>query len=203
MMEISMNAEVNCADGPCGRSVCVIIDPVNDRITHLVVGENNLSETQRLVPIDQIIESNPQSIRLSCKREELEKMPSFVETEFIATSIAGAEMGSSMLWPYSTPDLGYITLEHDRVPPNELAIHRGAIVEAADGKVGKVDEFLVDPKSGDITHLVLREGHLWGQKDITIPVSQIDHLEENIVHLKLEKKDIEALPSIPIRRKNG
>jgi len=52
-----------------------------------------------------------------------------------------------------------------------------------------------------ITHLVLREGHLWGEKDVTIPVSQIDHIEEGTVHLKLSKPDIEALPAIPVRRR--
>jgi len=44
----------------------------------------------------------------------------------------------------------------------------------------------------------MREGHLWGQKDVTIPVSEIDHLEENTIYLKLNKKEVEALPSVPI-----
>jgi uncharacterized protein YrrD len=202
-MDVPINAEVNCVDGPCGSSMCIIIDPVKDQVTHLVVRENGLFETQRMVPIDQIIESNPHFIRLYCTREELEHMPPFVETEFIPSSISGVGADPTMLWPYSTPEFGYITLEHDRVPPNELAIHRGAIVEALDGRVGMVDEFLVDPVGGGITHLVLREGHLWGQKDVTIPISQIDSLEENIVHLKLDKKSIAALPSIPIQRNAG
>lgn len=36
-----------------------------------------------------------------------------------------------------------------------------------------------------ITHLVLRESHLWGQKDVTIPVSEIDRMEDNVVYHKL------------------
>jgi sporulation protein YlmC with PRC-barrel domain len=201
-MEIPMNAEVSCVDGPCGHSVCVIIDPVKDRVTHFVVRENALSETQRIVPIDQIIESNPHFIRLYCTHKEFENMPTFVETEFIPSSISGIGMDSTMLWPYTTPEFGYITLEHERIPPNELEVRRGASVEAKDGRVGKVDEFLVDSENGDITHLVLREGHMWGQKDVTIPVGQIDYLEENVVHLKIDKKSIDALPSIPIRQVN-
>jgi sporulation protein YlmC with PRC-barrel domain len=73
-------------------------------------------------------------------------------------------------------------------------------VEATDGKVGRVDEFLINPKTDHITHLVLREGHPWGRKDVTIPVSQIDHYKENTVYLKLDKHGIEALPAIPVRR---
>jgi hypothetical protein len=50
---------------------------------------------------------------------------------------------------------------------------------------------------------MLREGHLWGQKDVTIPVNQIDHYLENTVYLKLDKHEIEALPAIPIRRSSS
>ena len=32
-----------------------------------------------------------------------------------------------------------------------------------------VDELLVDPENEHITHLVMREGHLWGQKDVVYP----------------------------------
>ncbi|MFN2166188.1 MAG: PRC-barrel domain containing protein, partial [Anaerolineae bacterium] len=60
--------------------------------------------------------------------------------------------------------------------------------------------FLVDPSTGHITHLVLREGHLWGQRDVTIPVSQIDHFDDDSVSLALDKDSIEALPAIPVRR---
>ena len=67
--------------------------------------------------------------------------------------------------------------------------------------MGWVDEFLVDPEDGYITHLILREGHLWGQKDVTIPVSEIERIEENTVYLKLNKRDVGKLPAIPIRRR--
>jgi sporulation protein YlmC with PRC-barrel domain len=69
--------------------------------------------------------------------------------------------------------------------------------------VGKVDEFLVDLSDGHITHLVLREGHLWGQKDVTIPVSEIQRIEEDTVYLKLDKHSIEKLPGIPVKRRYG
>jgi hypothetical protein len=36
-MDIRINAEVYCADGECGKSTYVIINPVKEKITHLVV----------------------------------------------------------------------------------------------------------------------------------------------------------------------
>ena len=38
-MEIPLQAQVECTDGLCGRSVYVLINPVTDQVTHLVVKE--------------------------------------------------------------------------------------------------------------------------------------------------------------------
>jgi hypothetical protein len=88
----------------------------------------------------------------------------------------------------------------EQIPPDELAVRRGARVHATDGHIGKVDEFLVDPINCHVTHLVLREGHLWAQKEIAIPISEIKRMGEDEVHLKLIKKKVEQLPAIPIHR---
>ena len=57
----------------------------------------------------------------------------------------------------------------------------------------------MDPESGNITHLCLRKVHLWGEKLVSIPVSEIDLTEEKVVHLKIDKKTIEAMPSVPAK----
>jgi sporulation protein YlmC with PRC-barrel domain len=201
-MDIPVKAEVLCADGPCGSSTYVIINPTTLKVTHLVVKEKGFPSIERLVPLDQVAETQPHEIRLRCSRHELAAMAPFIETEFLPGAGTYIPYGADeyMLWPYVVPEGMVVPLEHQRIPPNELAVHRGAKVKASDGHVGVVDEFLVDPMNGHITHLVLREGHLWGKKDVTIPVSQIDRIEENTVHLKLDKHNIEALPAIPVRR---
>jgi sporulation protein YlmC with PRC-barrel domain len=80
-----------------------------------------------------------------------------------------------------------------------LALRRGAKVRATDGRIGQVDEFLVDPETGYITHLVLREGLPWDKKHITIPLSDVERIEEDTVYLKLDKNSVRALPSIPLK----
>ena len=103
-----------------------------------------------------------------------------------------------MMWPYYVPMAAYISPEQEHIPAGELAIRRGARVKASDGHAGRVDEFLINPENDRISHLVMREGHLWGRKDVTIPMSQIDHFADNTVYLKLNKQEIEKLPSIPV-----
>jgi uncharacterized protein YifN (PemK superfamily) len=74
-------------------------------------------------------------------------------------------------------------------------------VEATDGYVGRVDEFLVNPESGHITHMVMREGHLWGRKDVIIPLSAMGKTREDTVLVNLNKHQIEALPTFPVHRR--
>jgi sporulation protein YlmC with PRC-barrel domain len=199
---IPVNADVYCADGLCGQSKCVVINPVNRQVTHLVVQERGLWGDEHMVAVDQVIQSTPELIRLRCTRDELASLRPFVRGEHVPGEVPFLiyEPTQYVMWPYVMPNAGLLLAEHDHIPPGELAVHRGTQVNASDGHIGRVDEFLVDPANGYITHLVLREGHLWGQKDVTIPVSQIERITEDTVYLKLDKKSIEALPVIPVRR---
>jgi hypothetical protein len=207
-MDIPINAKVICTNGPCGRSTYIVLDPIKEDITHFVVEESNLPNIERLVPIENIAKSSHDEIHLTCTREELSKMDPFVETDFLRSD--EIEYSVPFEYPYSVPflvwpyiglpdDVRIIELEH--VPPSELAVRRGASVNASDGFVGEVDEFVVDPKNGHITHLIMRRGPRWGKKDVTIPVSKIDHISENSVHLKMDMLSITLLPSIPLKRR--
>jgi sporulation protein YlmC with PRC-barrel domain len=203
-MEIPMGEEVRCAGKACGRSLALVINPVTDTVTHLVVKETHFPNMERLVSVDEVTKTTPDSIELKCTKDQLEVMDLFSEKQFVHVdtphySPVGMTIFAS---PYVIADTAatWITVEEEHVPPNELAVRRSAEVEATDGHIGKVDEFLVDPETCHISHLVMREGHLWGKKDIVIPVKSIDHFEEDTVYLKLSKKEVEKLPIVPIRR---
>ena len=203
-MDIPINVEVLCAGEKCGRSTYLVINPINERVTHLVVAEKTFPNIERLVPVDKILASTPNSIQLRCSQSDLSDMAAFEETDFIEAGQLEASLPYSApyeVWPYAMYDEMPMPFEHEHLPVGEIAIRRGTSVEATDGQVGKVDEFLVDPENDSITHLVLREGHLWGKNDITIPVSEIDRITEEAVYLKLDKKAIESLPAIPVNRK--
>jgi sporulation protein YlmC with PRC-barrel domain len=73
-------------------------------------------------------------------------------------------------------------------------------VLTGEGKVGTVDELVVDPDSGNITHLLMRKGHLWGKKDVAIPVTAIDLVDDEEVYLKIDKEAVGALPAVPVKR---
>jgi sporulation protein YlmC with PRC-barrel domain len=193
-MDIPVHAEVWCTDGLCGRSDELIIDPATEQVTHLIVKEEQGPYLERLVPVEKVADTSPGRVNLNCSASELERMEHFVDRQFVPIWTAGA---------FTMPaEPNIMVVSQERVPQGEIAIHKGAHVEAADGHVGRVDGLLVDPASEHITHLVLREGHLWGQKDVTIPVSEIARIEADRIYLKLDKHAVGDLPTVPIHRRH-
>jgi uncharacterized membrane protein len=204
MIDVPIKAAVECTDGPCGQSTTLIVNPVTETVTHVVVKEKVPPHTQRMVPLEQVIETTSESIKLGCTEAEFKQMESFTETQFVKTYYYADQYGWDTMsaWPYSIPQEVEMPMEVEQVPEGKLAIRRGTYVQATDGLIGQVDELLLDP-TGHITHLVLREGHLWGQKVLTLPISTVDHIEGDDVYLNVNKQTIESLPAIPVKQRYG
>jgi sporulation protein YlmC with PRC-barrel domain len=200
-MDIPIDVEVFCADGLCGRSTKVVLRPKTDEVTHLVVRQQEPPHKEILIPVTAVTATTPDSINVRYTRDETARLQPFIETEYVKVDIPGPAAGAYFTDPYVYPEVEILPVKHEAIPPDELAVRRGALVEATDGRVGHVDEFVVDPENDHITHIVLREGHLWGQKEVTIPISEIEHIEENIVRLKIDKRKIGTLPAVPVRRR--
>lgn len=200
-MDIPLNVDVHCPDGRCGRSSHIIINPATERLTHVVVKEQWPSSVERIVPVEWITATTRDIIVLNHNREEFRQLSLFNQTDFVQREepYYASDPKLTLVWPYTVPVKQVIEDAHRMIPPEELAVRRGAKVRATDGRIGQVDEFLIDPESGNISHLILREGLPWDKKHIAIPISGIERIEENTVYLKLDKKSVKALPSIPLR----
>ena len=204
MKDIPINANVQCSDSACGKSTNVLINPVTHKVTHVVVQDKSLPDNPtRMVPFDKVASATQKQITLSCSKDEVAHMQPFIVTRFIQESGSGQAYatGAEYTSQYVLNDTAYDSFQVEDIPQGELSVYCGMHVEASDGKVGKLDELVLDPKSGDITHIQMREGHLWGKKDVAIPVSAVDFVDEDTVYLKLEKKAVKALPAVPVKRK--
>jgi uncharacterized protein YrrD len=195
-MDIPMKATIFCTDGHFGQSLNVIYDPKSSTITHIVVRKDSLFEEQYLVPIDKIVEVKQDQIYLSCTKADIAGMDPFVSTDFIQSDLMSPGGDPYLMWPYTAPEADWIVLERENVPAGESVIRIGAPVIAIDGRLGQVDEFVIDSKSGSISSVLLREGHLWGKRAIRIPVAQIDHIEEGKVFLKLSRDEVSKLEDL-------
>ncbi len=203
-LDIPLNAPVECVDGPCGHSRAVLLNPVNNQITHMILRESGVFGSDRKVPLEFVTEGTPLRIRLGCTKAQLADMPPFVATEYLPGPTAWGQYsgGGILLWPYVTlnPGMDGTPINHEQIPFGELVIHRGSRVQATDGHIGQVDELVVNAGNDGITHIVLREGHFWNQREIAIPIGQIARIDEDTVYLTLSKQQIADLPTVPVHR---
>jgi hypothetical protein len=89
---------------------------------------------------------------------------------------------------------------YDRIPAGTAEIRRTSEVVSVDNHVvGHVDGFVVDPDDG-ITHIILERGRLWGHREVTIPMREVDYVLSDRVHLRAGRDEIGAFPTVRFHR---
>ena len=76
-------------------------------------------------------------------------------------------------------------------------MRRGEHVHATDGHIGKVQGLVIDPESHHVTHVLLQEGHLWGRKEVAIPIGAVTGVDDGI-RLNITKQQVQDLPPVDI-----
>ena len=97
----------------------------------------------------------------------------------------------------------HVSVTYDRIPKGEVEVRRASDVTSSDGHhLGEVDGFLVDDDDA-ITHFVLERGHLWGRREVTIPINAVGQVFTDAVTLTLTKDEVGELPSVRVHRWTG
>ena len=207
MMDISIHTEVRCQDGLVGKSTHIIVDLVTEQVTHIVLKAKGDGQ-EYLVPIEKIRTTDKEAILLDCNKDDISELTAFHEMYFNGYDsysgtppLPSAGMGASytLYHPYRTSETGVdeASLHPARV---QLAVNKGAEVLATDGRVGKIDELVIDPKTHQVTHLILRQHHLINVSMITIPVTEIERAEMDMITLKINKEEVAALPTVTLKK---
>jgi len=76
-------------------------------------------------------------------------------------------------------------------------VRRGEHVHATDGAIGRVQGLVIDPSDYHVTHVLLDEGHLWGKKEVAIPISAVTGVADG-VRLNLTKDEVRDLPAVDL-----
>ncbi len=190
--EFAIGARARCVDGPCGKVSRVILDPATRAVTHLVIEPEHHGGPGRLVPLD-LVDAATGVITLRCTLGEFGGLEPAEETEMVEGYDAALGVGG-MLTPMGAPR-PVQTVVQDVVPLGEAEVSSGEHVHALDGPIGQVRGFLVDPDDHRVTHVLLQEGHIWGRKEVAIPVSAVTGVEDGI-RLSLTKKQVADLPPV-------
>ena len=212
----TIGTEVSCSDGACGELSRVVVDPVARAVTHLVVEPKHDPGFGRLVPLD-LVDATAAGIRLRCALAEFDKLGPAEETKFIPGGTGSVDYaeGEVLSWPYyglgmggglvapagglgvDMADIGQ-TVIYDKIPLGEVSVSRDQPVHATDGNIGRVQGLIIDPRDHHVTHVLLQEGHLWGRKEVAIPISAVSRVDNDGIQLSMAKAGVQDLPPVDI-----
>ena len=88
-------------------------------------------------------------------------------------------------------------VSYDSVPLGEVEVRHGDSVHATDGDIGLVEGLVIDPGNHQVTHVLLQEGHLWGRKEVSIPITAVTSVDGEI-RVNLTKEQVGDLPPVDI-----
>jgi len=203
---IAIGTTASCTDGPCGEVRCVVVDPVSRDVTHVVVETKHRRGLGRLVPLNLLVAAGDQ-VTLTCDLAAFEELEVAEQIQFMPRSV-----GYATYTPKETLTLPYYGLglaaaraaddtaravTHDALPPGEIGVHRGDCVHATDGEIGTVKGLVIERLSHLVTHVLLQEGHLWGRREVAIPISAVTTFKGGI-QLDMSRSAVQSLPLVDI-----
>jgi hypothetical protein len=204
MERFTIGADVRCTDGPCGRLARVVVNPVAEAVTHLIVEPRRGHGPARLVPAGLVVSADGE-IRLRCTTAEFDSLDSAEVRQFIASDadVPDYRQTDVVSWPYYSyrGARGYLETA-DTIPAGEVEVERGEQVHAADGDIGQVEGLVIDPESHHVTHVLLQRGHLWGHKEVAIPIGAVRKVA-GLVEVSLTKQQVQDLPAVESDHKPG
>ena len=204
MTDIKLGSSVQCTDGPCGKAINVVLNPATKKVSYIVVEDMNLPDNStRLVPFNKIQYASQQRIMLNCTKNIVANMPFFNVTEYVAEPSYGRGyyyypyfyVADDWIWD----DTIYREIDVSKIPAGEIALSTGMDVQATDGKVGKVNDLVLNSNTGEITHMLIKEPQPWLKREVAIPASAAYSTVGNVIYLKINKKAVAALPTVPLK----
>jgi uncharacterized protein YrrD len=183
-MNIRIGAHVEATDGRVGEVTRIVVEARDRKLTNIVVREGRFS-TERLVPIGDVAEATSERVKLRLTHADFRLLNPFSRT---VSYTEGGNMDPYLGQVGHAVDIDRLDLAED-----EMAFKGGERVEATDGAVGRADEVIIDPSTEVVTHIVMREGHLWHTRTVTIPVNHVDHVDRNTIYLDVTKAEVEPM----------
>ncbi len=208
--------KINATDGNIGKIEDLYFDDQFWNVRYLVAETGSwLTERQVLIsPFSvQRLDMKDKMVMVSLTKKQIEDSPS-IETHRPVSRQHEMEYYTYYGWPYywsgdTTLGLGgdpiAYTLSSEQRIANQARHFRddthlrstlevaGYEIKVSNEVIGKVVDFLVDPKTWSIQDLVVEAGHWYSGKEILIPISKVTWIsyDDSNIHISLSKEDIE------------
>lgn len=219
----TLGSDVRCADGDCGQVKSVVISPGEDSVTHLVVEPAHEQGLAKLVPLRLVDTAHAPAtggeVRLRCSVAEYDQLDA-AEATYSSPAVEGDPNYYSdpmVSWPsYAPPGTMSMpgvmgmpampgdgareveeTVTVDTVQaqlPGADEVSPGEHVHAKDGDIGHIQGIVMDPDTGHVTAVLLREWHLLSHRTVLVPRSAVATVDAEGFHLSISKRQVRDLP---------
>lgn len=202
-MELKHNARIFAADArEIGHLERVVVDPMTQELTHLVVRQGLWLGELKLVPISAVDEALEDQITLDLETDAVRALPPFeqereVRVDGIPRSDLAPGLGG-LLDGYGAPTVHrLITRTELNIPEGTVAVKEGARIITADGRQeGALECIAIEPSTRQITHLQITKGLLHRERRL-IPSAWVVILGEDQIHLSVDHKTLAAVGPQP------
>ncbi len=221
-MRINLGVPVYLSGGQRGPAIDrVIVDPRLWEVTHIVVEKGAGLSAPKLVPLDMVQNWKNDRVELRLTSQQLENMPTYVEQLYCKPCILlasskepgtakppakeiftqeGVPYGPGIMphqtRPVDTSRAKKAQPEAGQTERGPIELRNGALVEAVDGPIGKLDQLLLDTNIDKITYVVVNGN---GQKgrEVRVPVEWVGYLEPSRIRLSATKQQVKDLVGPP------
>lgn len=216
-MDITIGAHVvDRQDRKAGEITSLVLDARTQAVTEVVVSKGWLLPRDKVVAVDALEPVRPNEFRLRLDDQQIAQLPDFYTYHYVNPEDDNAPvsdyapgsylyqpmipaMGVGWMLPYDDPaaTLPLAVASEEDVPPGSVVLSEGMAVWAENDQVGTLAGVRVNPRSEQVSHLVISHGWLF-QHEQVVPRSTIHAIDDRGIHLNLTRDALRALvPSTP------
>jgi uncharacterized protein YrrD len=210
-------ADVMSADNEeVGKLHAVIMDPRDNRVTHVVVntgphfpepgfGAPNLIT----VPVEEMKDAQEERVILKCTKRRFAEMPPYVERRYAPPPPSGSERPSRgpagpahVLWDVGASLVAALAASGGFGVPTETfrkAKFERQILDDAPvwrlepfSHIGDVERVLIDEETDEIVALVIRRGVLF-HHDVVLPIDHVTEVLDGFINVRISDEELSHL----------
>ena len=216
--DLRPGADVTSSDNEeVGKLHAVIVDPRDDRVTHIVVNagphfpEPGFGAPDLItVPVEQMEDAQEDRVILKCTKREFARMPSYVERRFTSppppppseSEQPPGERPAHTLWDVGAALVGALSASGGIGVPAETfrkAKFERQILDDAPvwrlepfSHIGDVERVLIDEETDEIVALVIRRGVLFHHEAV-LPIDNVTEVLDGFINVRISDDELEKL----------
>lgn len=202
-MILRPGADVYTTDGEVAKLTDVVVNPLDSRLSHLVVTPPGDHQHARLVPL-WLVNSTAAGLRLELDARHLKQLQRVLRDDFLRlpkTDVEGdveIRFRTVLNHPYfQDPRPAAEVAMSEGIAREDCSLRRGDdVVSSNDRLLGQIVALLV---SGDrITAMVVRSGLVGFHNNVIVSIDSIAEVMSDMVMLDIDRHEFRQLPSSSI-----